>query len=51
MYIENIVQKLRQELYCRVSVIELSGDQRPNIKNYLVDHQLASKDEIIIHGY
>ena len=54
-----IIKQLRKQLNCRVTLnttvnndcTELSGDQRQNIKNYLIVNNIAKNDMIIIHGF
>lgn len=32
-------------------VIQLSGDQRTNVMEFLVDQEICVKDEIVLHGF
>ena len=32
-------------------VIQLSGDQRTNVMDFLVDQEICLKDEIVLHGF
>lgn len=32
-------------------VIQLSGDQRTNVMEFLVDQEICHKDEIVLHGF
>lgn len=32
-------------------VIQLSGDQRTNVMEFLVDQEICLKDEIVLHGF
>ncbi|GMI39650.1 hypothetical protein TrCOL_g10458 [Triparma columacea] len=32
-------------------VIQLSGDQRTNVQEFLVDQEICLKDSIILHGF
>lgn len=32
-------------------VIQLSGDQRTNVKEFLVDQEICHNDEIVLHGF
>mmetsp|Transcript_1741 Transcript_1741/g.2590 ORF Transcript_1741/g.2590 Transcript_1741/m.2590 type:complete len:121 (-) Transcript_1741:389-751(-) len=32
-------------------VIQLSGDQRTNVLDFLVDQEICPKDEIVLHGF
>ncbi len=32
-------------------VIQLSGDQRNNVSNFLISENISTKDNIVIHGF
>ena len=32
-------------------VIQLNGDQRENLKNFLINEEISNKSDIIVHGY
>mmetsp|Transcript_2612 Transcript_2612/g.2986 ORF Transcript_2612/g.2986 Transcript_2612/m.2986 type:complete len:109 (+) Transcript_2612:114-440(+) len=32
-------------------VIQLSGDQRTNVMEFLVDQEICHKDEVVLHGF
>ena len=32
-------------------VIQLSGDQRTNVKEFLVDQEICHSDAIVLHGF
>mmetsp|Transcript_20114 Transcript_20114/g.57080 ORF Transcript_20114/g.57080 Transcript_20114/m.57080 type:complete len:110 (+) Transcript_20114:141-470(+) len=32
-------------------VIQLSGDQRTNVKDFLVDQEICHKESIVLHGF
>lgn len=32
-------------------VIQLSGDQRTNVKEFLVDQEICHSDTIVLHGF
>mmetsp|Transcript_4966 Transcript_4966/g.15598 ORF Transcript_4966/g.15598 Transcript_4966/m.15598 type:complete len:110 (-) Transcript_4966:648-977(-) len=32
-------------------IIQLSGDQRTNVNDFLVDQQICSKGQVVIHGF
>jgi len=32
-------------------VIQLSGDQRNNVKDFLVDQEICSENQIVLHGF
>ena len=32
-------------------VIQLSGDQRANVKDFLVDQEICSESQIVVHGF
>jgi|Transcript_17134 translation initiation factor 1 len=32
-------------------VIQLSGDQRTNVMEFLVDQEICHKDDIVLHGF
>jgi translation initiation factor SUI1 len=32
-------------------VIQVTGDQRQNIKNFFIDYNVMEQDQIIIHGF
>lgn len=33
------------------NIIKLQGDQRNNVKNFLINENIISSDNIIVHGY
>ena len=32
-------------------VIQLSGDQRTNVMEFLVDQEICHKDDVVLHGF
>eukprot|EP00968_Pinguiococcus_pyrenoidosus_P003687 scaffold245_cov256-Pinguiococcus_pyrenoidosus.AAC.23 len=32
-------------------VIQLSGDQRNNVREFLVDQEICTDDQLVIHGF
>jgi translation initiation factor 1 len=34
-----------------IKFLQLSGDQRQNVKDFLIREKLATKDKIVVHGY
>jgi len=52
--IHNIVQKLRHKLNCRATIrdvmIELSGDQSKQVKDFLIKECSINQKNICIHG-
>lgn len=52
---QKIIQDLRHSLCCSAQIIDdtisLSGDQRESVKQYLIKKNIASKNNIIIHGF
>mmetsp|Transcript_23989 Transcript_23989/g.34357 ORF Transcript_23989/g.34357 Transcript_23989/m.34357 type:complete len:109 (+) Transcript_23989:246-572(+) len=32
-------------------VIQLSGDQRTNVKDFLVDQEISAPDSVVLHGF
>jgi len=32
-------------------IIQLSGDQRENVKEFLINEKICDKDDIILHGF
>eukprot|EP00541_Cyclophora_tenuis_P002677 CAMPEP_0116558050 /NCGR_PEP_ID=MMETSP0397-20121206/9592_1 /TAXON_ID=216820 /ORGANISM="Cyclophora tenuis, Strain ECT3854" /LENGTH=109 /DNA_ID=CAMNT_0004083599 /DNA_START=198 /DNA_END=527 /DNA_ORIENTATION=+ len=32
-------------------VIQLSGDQRTNVKEFLVDQEICTSDSVVLHGF
>jgi translation initiation factor 1 len=32
-------------------VIQLSGDQRTNVKEFLVDQEICHADSVVLHGF
>jgi len=32
-------------------VIQLSGDQRANVKDFLVDEEICTEGQLVIHGF
>jgi len=31
-------------------LLQLSGDQRINVRDFLIDQEICSEDQIVIHG-
>lgn len=57
--INRILKAFKKKFNCNGSImrddrmgdiIQLSGDQRTNIKSFLVYHQICQEGEILIHG-
>jgi translation initiation factor 1 len=50
-----ILQRLRKIFHCNGSVknntIQIQGDQRENIRNFLVKHKLCLEKSINLHGF
>lgn len=42
---------LQQDEETGGDVIQLSGDQRTNVKEFLVDQEICHSDEIVLHGF
>jgi translation initiation factor 1 len=53
--VDNLAHQLRKLLNCRASVIgdhiELSGDQRENVRQFLINKGIAKKETIKVHGF
>ena len=54
--LNDIIRKLKHALNCNVYLvddgsIELFGDQRDKVRQYLIDNHLSTKNNIIIHGF
>ena len=32
-------------------VVQLSGDQRTNVKEFLVDQEICHSDAVVLHGF
>ncbi len=57
--IQKITRALKRTFQCNGSVlndeeqgevIQLSGDQRNNVREFFVDQEVCHEDEIVIHG-
>jgi translation initiation factor 1 len=56
---QTVLKKMRHSFHCNGFItgsktgkcIQLSGDQRENIKKFLLDNSIACEDGIMIHGY
>lgn len=52
---KNIIPQLRSKLGCSGTVksggIQFSGDQRRKIIEFILEHKLAKKGDIVLHGY
>lgn len=53
--LKKLLSNFKKKFNCNGSldnnVIKLSGDQRYKIKQFLIDENIASDDEIVIHGF
>ena len=58
--IKRILKALKKNLSCNGAivkdkevgeVIQLSGDQRTDIQEFLTDQEICAKDEIVLHGF
>lgn len=55
--VEKIAKTFRKKFNCSATVIkpelviQLQGDQRKEIKSYLIDNKLVKESNIKIHGY
>lgn len=56
-FFETIAKCLKKKFNCGVSIkkpffiIQLSGDHRNEIKDYLINKKLLKEDQIKVHGY
>uniref|UniRef100_A0A6C0EMN3 SUI1 domain-containing protein n=1 Tax=viral metagenome TaxID=1070528 RepID=A0A6C0EMN3_9ZZZZ len=58
--IKNILKDMKKQFSCGGSVqrdendlpvVVLFGDQRQNILSYFITHDLATRDDFVLHGY
>jgi len=56
-HIQKLAKTFRKTFNCSAivkdsgNVIQLQGDRRNDIKNFLIDNKLCEKDDIKIHGF
>jgi translation initiation factor 1 len=58
---KKIIKHLRHKFNCggiiaidedtENKVLQLTGDQRDNLKNFLIEEKIAIEEDIIVHGY
>ncbi|AYV85284.1 MAG: mimivirus translation factor SUI1-like 2 [Satyrvirus sp.] len=57
--LSNLLKEMKQKFHCAGFIkdcdsekfIQLFGDQRLMVKKFLVEHSIATEQDIIIHGY
>lgn len=57
--LKKMIKHLRHKFNCsgkivsneNASVLQFSGDQRDNIRDFLIKEEIADKDSILVHGY
>lgn len=61
-FMKRIIKEFRKEFHCSVSlqkdkdnddkcIIQMQGDKREEVKEYLIKSGLVDKDNIIMHGF